>query len=64
MIPGTEQLILCLLVRRDITFRGRDIHSVIKQYRDFVKPSFDEYIAPTQTKADIIIPNGEDSTGR
>ena len=36
---------------------------ILQQYTDFVKPSFDEYIAPTQTKADIIIPNGEDSTG-
>jgi uridine kinase len=29
---------------------------------EFVKPAYDEYIAPTKNKADIIIPNGEDST--
>jgi len=61
-VDADSDIRLARRLRRDITFRGRDIHSVIKQYRDFVKPSFDEYIAPTQTKADIIIPNGEDST--
>jgi len=49
-------------LRRDIAYRGRDLRSVLKQYLEFVKPAYDEYIAPTKNKADIIIPNGEDST--
>ncbi|CAF4240197.1 unnamed protein product [Rotaria socialis] len=45
-------------LERDITERGRDIEGVIQQYTRFVKPSYDHYIAPTMTYADIIVPRG------
>lgn len=43
---------------RDITDRGRDLESVLKQYMKFVKPSYDHIIAPTMRHADIIVPRG------
>ncbi|CAF4163442.1 unnamed protein product, partial [Rotaria magnacalcarata] len=45
-------------LERDITERGRDIEGIIQQYTRFVKPSYDHYIAPTMTYADIIVPRG------
>eukprot|EP00092_Neocalanus_flemingeri_P042308 GFUD01046180.1.p1 GENE.GFUD01046180.1~~GFUD01046180.1.p1 ORF type:complete len:609 (-),score=176.64 GFUD01046180.1:45-1871(-) len=45
-------------LKRDITNRGRDIHGVMQQYENHVKPAYDRYIAPTMTYADIIVPRG------
>ncbi|CAF1639735.1 unnamed protein product [Rotaria sp. Silwood1] len=45
-------------LERDIAERGRDIEGVIQQYTRYVKPSYDHYIAPTMTYADIIVPRG------
>jgi uridine kinase len=41
--------------------RGRSIESVLNQYEKTVKPSFDEFIAPTKQYAHIIIPRGGDN---
>jgi len=49
-------------VRRDIAERGRDFNGVLEQYERFVKPAFDDYIAPTKKHANIIIPNGSDNS--
>lgn len=46
-------------LRRDIAERGRDLHGILKMYNKFVKPSFDYYIAPTMSYADIIVPHGK-----
>lgn len=45
-------------LNRDISQRGRDIKSVLKQYELHVKPAFDYYIAPSMQHADIIVPRG------
>jgi len=45
-------------VQRDTSERGRTIESIIKQYTVFVKPSYDEFCAPTKKYADIIVPRG------
>lgn len=45
-------------VQRDTAERGRTIESIIKQYTVFVKPSYDEFCAPTKKYADIIVPRG------
>lgn len=45
-------------LRRDISQRGRDLEGVIKQYTSMVQPSFNHYIAPLTTHADIIVPRG------
>ncbi|XP_066250007.1 uridine-cytidine kinase-like 1 [Euwallacea similis] len=45
-------------LKRDITQRGRDLEGVLKQYTNMVQPSFNHYIAPLMTHADIIVPRG------
>jgi uridine kinase len=49
-------------VVRDTTMRGREIVSVIEQYRKFVKPAYDSFIAPMMRHADLIIPRGAENT--
>ena len=36
--------------------RGRDVGGVIEQYTRFVKPAFDQFVAPSRKHADVIIP--------
>jgi uridine kinase len=45
-------------IERDTRTRGRDVFSTISWYRKFVKPAFDDFIAPVMKYADIIIPRG------
>lgn len=47
---------------RDTSERGRCISGVIAQYRKFVKPCYDDYIAPMMRHADMIIPRGAENT--
>jgi len=46
-------------VLRDTKFRGRTVESVLEQYERFVKPAYDQFIAPLKRKADVIIPWGD-----
>jgi uridine kinase len=48
-------------ILRDIKSRGRDLESVLTQYQKFVKPAFEQYILPTKTHADVIIPRGAEN---
>lgn len=41
---------------RDIRERGRQVNDIIRQYFSFVKPAYDNFIAPTKSRADIIVP--------
>jgi len=43
---------------RDIKERGRTVDSVIEQYLNVVRPGHFEFIEPTKSYADIIIPEG------
>ena len=43
-------------IQRDVADRGRDVGGVIEQYTKFVKPMFDQYVAPSRKHADVIIP--------
>ena len=43
-------------IQRDVACRGRDVAGVIGQYTRFVKPAFDNYVAPSRRNADVIIP--------
>ena len=49
-------LLLAPRIQRDVAVRGRDVAGVIEQYTKFVKPAFDQYVAPSRKFADIIIP--------
>ncbi|MEN6477586.1 MAG: uridine kinase [Rectinema sp.] len=43
---------------RDIKERGRTVDSVVEQYLDVVRPGHYQFIEPTKSFADIIIPEG------
>ena len=45
-------------LERDVNERGRTQESVIKQYMEVVRPGHFEFIEPTKSYADIIIPEG------
>jgi uridine kinase len=43
---------------RDITERGRDLDSVVHQYRTTVRPMHQQFVEPSKRYAQIIIPEG------
>jgi len=45
-------------IERDTQERGRSLNSVIRQYRETVKPMHEAFVEPTKAYADIIIPEG------
>ena len=45
-------------IQRDIEERGRSLQSVIDQYKSTVKPMYHQFIEPTKSYADIIVPEG------
>ncbi|XP_065185040.1 uridine-cytidine kinase-like 1 [Sycon ciliatum] len=48
-------------LRRDIKERGRELQGVLKQYNSFVKPAFEQHIAPSMAYADIVVPRGAEN---
>lgn len=57
-VDTDSDICLARRLRRDIAERGRDPQGVLKQYKKFVKPSFEHYIEPYMQSADIIVPKG------
>ena len=55
-----ERLIRNIL--RDTVDRGRTVSMVINRYLEVLKPMHDQFIEPSKKYADVIIPNGGDST--
>lgn len=45
-------------LERDVSERGRSVHSVIQQYLETVRPSHLNFIEPSKRYADVIIPHG------
>ncbi|MCK4312332.1 MAG: uridine kinase, partial [Candidatus Cloacimonetes bacterium] len=45
-------------IERDMNERGRDLNSIIKQYRETVQPMHIEFVEPSKRFADVIIPEG------
>lgn len=43
-------------IQRDVSCRGRDVAGVLHQYTRFVKPAFQQFVAPSRKHADIIVP--------
>lgn len=43
---------------RDVKKRGRNMDSVIAQYLGTVKPMHEQFVEPTKSKVDLIIPQG------
>ena len=48
-------------LKRDIKERGRDHHSVIAQYLRTVRPMHTQFVEPSKSHADVIIPTGLNS---
>jgi len=48
-------------IRRDMAERGRDLDGVLQQYEQFVKPSFETFIGPSKSHADIVVPRGAEN---
>ncbi len=49
-------------LRRDINRRGRSVDSVVNQYLSTVKPMHEQFVEPSKSKADLIIPEGGHNT--
>jgi uridine kinase len=45
-------------MKRDINKRGRDLESVVRQYRETVRPMHDQFVEPSKRYAHVIIPEG------
>jgi uridine kinase len=45
-------------IERDISERGRTLESIIKQYRETVRPMHIQFVEATKRFADVIIPEG------
>lgn len=43
---------------RDIVERKRSVESIVDQYRETVKPMYQQFVEPTKRYADLIIPHG------
>lgn len=50
-------------IRRDTSERGRSIDDVLHRYKETLKPMHMQFVEPTKTYADIIIPNDKKNTG-
>jgi uridine kinase len=55
-VDTDDDVRLARRIQRDVAVRGRDVAGVIDQYTKFVKPAFDQFVAPSRKYADIIIP--------
>jgi uridine kinase len=65
-----ERMSLCIYVdtdddirfirrlQRDVTERGRSVHSVVTQYLETVRPMHIQFVAPSRKHADVIVPEG------
>ena len=49
-------------LKRDISERGRDMEEVLSRYQNTLKPMHQQFIEPTKSFADIIIPNDKFNT--
>ncbi|KAJ3506644.1 hypothetical protein NLJ89_g6762 [Agrocybe chaxingu] len=54
-------LMLARRLRRDVKERGRDVSGILDQYLRYVKPSYDNFVRPTASYADIIVPGSNNS---
>ncbi|KXN84721.1 Uridine-cytidine kinase-like 1 [Leucoagaricus sp. SymC.cos] len=56
-----SDLMLARRIKRDVKERGRSVEGVLDQYLRFVKPSYDNFVRPTATYADIIVPGSNNA---
>jgi len=56
-----EDLRLSRRLERDIKERGRDVASVLEQYRSTVRPMHREFVQPSREFADLVVLDGRNS---
>ncbi|KAF5343201.1 hypothetical protein D9756_011556, partial [Leucocoprinus leucothites] len=56
-----SDLMLARRIKRDVKERGRSVEGVLDQYLRFVKPSYDNFVRPTSSYADIIVPGSNNA---
>jgi uridine kinase len=56
-IDAEEHIKLKRRIKRDGQERGYDMEDVLYRYEHHVAPTFDRYIRPFKTEADLIVPN-------
>ncbi|KAF7771557.1 hypothetical protein Agabi119p4_5868 [Agaricus bisporus var. burnettii] len=56
-----SDLMLARRIKRDIKERGRSVEGILDQYLRYVKPSYDNFVRPTASHADIIVPGYNNS---
>jgi uridine kinase len=60
-VDAPADLRLLRRVRRDIADRGRDLDSVLDQYRETVRPMHEAYVGPSRDRADLVVPGEGDN---
>jgi uridine kinase len=60
-VDAPADLRLLRRVRRDIADRGRDLDSVLDQYRETVRPMHEAYVGPSRERADLVVPGEGDN---
>jgi uridine kinase len=58
-IDAEEHIKLSRRIRRDGVERGYDMDDVLYRYEHHVAPTYDRYIRPFKSEADLIIPNNQ-----
>ncbi|EIM91258.1 armadillo/beta-catenin/plakoglobin [Stereum hirsutum FP-91666 SS1] len=60
-VQADSDLMLARRITRDVQERGRDVSGILEQYLRYVKPSFDNFVQPSSSHADIIVPGQDNS---
>jgi len=61
-VDTDDDIRLLRRINRDIIDRGRELESILRQYEQFVRPMFLEFVEPSKRYADIIIPRGGENS--
>lgn len=48
-------------LKRDVAERGREVNAIVHQYLNTVRPMHNQFVEPSKSHADIIIPTGLNS---
>lgn len=57
-VQTDDDIRLLQRIRRDTIERGRTIESVLTQYETTVRPMHEQFVAPSQRFADLVVPEG------
>lgn len=56
-----SDLMLARRIQRDTKERGRHVDGILDQYLRYVKPSYDNFVRPSASHADIIVPGSNNN---